>query len=76
MKIYQEIEIVASALRRDGLEYNSERLLRAHRGIFNGTELFMAWRWHLDKILELSSISTNTREEAARVRSLVDEALR
>ena len=74
-KIYQEIEVVAAALKRDGLEYDAERLLRAHQGIFNGTELFMAWRWNLDKILELPSISIDTREKAVRVRSFIDKAL-
>jgi hypothetical protein len=72
---YQEIESVARALKQDGLDDWADRLLRAHTGIFNATELYMKWRWHLEHILRLRSISDTTRAEAERVRLLIDKQL-
>jgi hypothetical protein len=74
--VYEEIESVARGLERDGLKDWRERLLSSHKGIFNGTELYMSWRWYLEQILQLQVISANTRTEAERVHGIINEELR
>jgi len=74
-KPYHELEKVGACLVRDGLQREAEGLLKAHEGIFNGTELYMTWRWKLSEILKHPSISLQTREEAIRVHAIIDKAL-
>jgi hypothetical protein len=69
MTEYHEIESVAASLKADGLDQQADRLLRAHEGIYNNTELYMCWRQCLDGIIKLSSASEKTR---ALARSLFD----
>ncbi len=51
-----------------------QALLEAHQGIFNGTELFMAWRFHVVKALEYP-LSNRTRAKAQEVWETLDKAL-
>jgi|SRR5579859_7908957 len=63
---YDYINDVAAGLRHDGLEDAAEKLLGVHAGIFNGTELLMAWRWNIERLMEDDRISLETRESAER----------
>jgi hypothetical protein len=74
-KPYRQLERVAACLKRDGLSAEAERLLALHEGIFNGTELYMAWAAGLRDILRLENISGATRLEAQRVCDIVQAAL-
>lgn len=73
---YERVKIVADALKADGLDDWAEGLLKAHVGIFNGTELYMKWRWHIGHILRLQTISADTRKKAEQLYSILDDGLR
>jgi hypothetical protein len=70
-----EIEELANALKKDGLDFVAERLRKSHKGIFSGTELALKWRWNLVQILELPSISEGTRTKATRLLADIEKLL-
>ena len=72
---YQEIEIVASSLKRDGLNDVANNLLHAHEGIYNNTELYSTWRQCLDEIVHLPRVSGDTRIRAKRLYGIFDSYL-
>jgi hypothetical protein len=57
------------------LEALSEELLGIHRGIFNGTELYMAWRSHVAKVIGELNLSAETRTKAETLWKWFDEQL-
>jgi hypothetical protein len=75
MTPYEQIADLAADLRRDGFSALNEGLLQAHRGIFNGTELYMAWRFHVAKVLEEPGLSNPTKAKAQRLWVLLDKEL-
>jgi hypothetical protein len=72
---YDYIKNLAADLRRDGLDDASENLLLVHAGVFNQTELFMAWRWNIERLMEDDRISYETRESAERAWNYLSAAL-
>ena len=63
-KPYQQIEQLAASLRQDGRSDWAEILLRAHEGIFNGTELYFTWVTHLEDLLRKKHLNQSTRLQA------------
>jgi hypothetical protein len=57
------------------LDDASENLLLVHAGVFNQTELFMAWRWNIERLMEDDRISYETRESAERAWNYLSAAL-
>jgi len=47
MRPYEQISDLAADVQREGFSALSDTLLQAHRRIFNGAELYMAWRFQV-----------------------------
>ena len=63
-KPYQQVERLAASLRQDGRSDWAEILLRAHEGIFNGTELYFVWITHVEDLLRKKHLTQSTRRQA------------
>jgi hypothetical protein len=74
MTPYEQIADLAADVQREGHADMGQALLEASQGIFNGTELFMAWRFHVAKVLE-HRLSNRTRAKAQEVWQMLDKAL-
>ena len=72
---YDQIADLASDIRREGFDGLSDELLGSHRGIFNGTELYIAWRYLVAKIAEERGLSVDTRAKAEALRQMLDKNL-
>ena len=71
----EEVFALGKALQADGLENLADRVLHAHQGIFNATELYMAWRFCVRKVLAEPELSAATRTQAEALYRRLDEAL-
>ncbi len=74
MKPYEQIADLAADVQADGYAALAKSLLEVHRGIFNGTELFMAWRFEVAKVLDLP-VTNVTRAKAATIWQMLDKEL-
>jgi len=73
---YEQIAALASDVRGEGFDDLGASLLEAHKGIFNGTELFMAWRFHVEKVVAQEGLSASVREKARLIWQMLDQELR
>ena len=64
IKPYEQIEDLALTLRSDGRSDCAEKLLRAHEGIFNGTELYFTWIGCIEGLLKRTDLSHLSRQKA------------
>ncbi|MFI4973918.1 MAG: hypothetical protein ACHP84_05195 [Caulobacterales bacterium] len=72
----EEVFALGKALQADGLEGLADELLHAHRGIFIATELYMAWRFYVRKVLAEPELAAATRTQAEALCRWLDEALK
>jgi hypothetical protein len=75
MKPYEQVAELAADLQADGLPTLANDLRTAHEGIFNGTELYMVWRFHVAKAVQERRISERTRTKAQVLWQMLDEEL-
>ena len=76
MTPYEQIAALASDVRREGFDDLSASLLEAHKGLLNRTELFMAWRFHVEKVVAQGGLSASAREKAESIWRTLDQELR
>jgi len=70
---YSDIEGLAVELKKVGLNGQAENLLEIHRGIFNGTELYMTWRSAVMSLIP--SLSGKALERAKDLVNRLDQWL-
>jgi hypothetical protein len=64
---WEDAKIIVNALRRDGLDYWAERLNRSGAGAATGGELADGYFALLVEILDLPSMSDDTRDKAEQL---------
>jgi len=74
MTPYEQIADLAADVQSEGYAAVGQALMEAHNGIFNGTELFMAWRFQVARALE-HPLSGRTRAKAQKVWRMLDSEL-
>jgi hypothetical protein len=72
---YEQLAALALEVRREGFDELSTSLLEAHKGIFNGTELFIVWRFNVEKVIAQEGLSVGAREKAESIWRMLDQEL-
>jgi hypothetical protein len=76
MQPFDDVQELAAALRREGMELHARDLEHAHDGIFNGTELWVTWRYYVERALHLPELTSETRAQARALFDQLDAGLR
>lgn len=73
---HEEAREIARRLLRDGLAEEAATLVEAIEGGATGTEILVALRWHLGRILEAHpTLAPETRRRMRDLRRAIDAAL-
>ena len=73
---YEEVEELISMLENTSLQHYRKALQNAIDEGATGTEIFMALRWNIERLLAESSVDHATGAKAKKLLSELDNALR
>jgi hypothetical protein len=71
-----EAKELASLLTKEGIGEYSDKLVDSIEQGSTGTEILMALKWHIERILVLDSISDMSKQKAKRLLRELDKSLR
>ena len=72
MTPFERVADLAADMESESLPGLGQELRTSHEGIFNGTELYMAWRFHVAKALDEPRLSDRTRAKALALWQMLD----
>jgi hypothetical protein len=72
---YKEAKNLAEALRKEKLDNYADKIILAMEEGSTGTEIFMALRWNVQKVMKLKNIPSDIRNKATRLYEEFDKAL-